>query len=173
VTADWNNGPLWFAQALLIFSAVYMLWSKWHGKECRRLESPLPSAAGWLLSAAGVGAAALLIRQWAPVGRSILGLQLGYFSSYIFLFALGTIAWRRNWLDSLTWTTVRPWAILSVILLPAMVVTALVSGLFTGKLVDITGGLSFPAIVYAFWEPFVAWGIIAAYLCWFRENVRM
>jgi peptidoglycan/LPS O-acetylase OafA/YrhL len=25
-------------------------------------------------------------------------------------------------------------------------------------------------VLYAFWEPLIAWGIIAAYLIWFREN---
>jgi peptidoglycan/LPS O-acetylase OafA/YrhL len=34
---------------------------------------------------------------------------------------------------------------------------------------NFSGGPTWPAILYAFWEPFVAWGIIAAYLLIFRE----
>ena len=69
-----------------------------------------------------------------------------------------------------SWKTVRPWVIVSIVLLPALIVTAVLSGRFAGKQVNFGGGLSFPAILYAFWEPFVAWGIIAAYLVWFREH---
>ena len=41
----------------------------------------------WLLSALAVGAAALAIRQAVPTGENVFGLQLGYFATYIFLFA--------------------------------------------------------------------------------------
>jgi peptidoglycan/LPS O-acetylase OafA/YrhL len=51
-----------------------------------------------------------------------------------------------------------------------MVVTAILTGALSGRPVNFNTGFSIPAIVYAFWEPFVAWGIIAAYLVWFREN---
>ncbi len=171
-TADWNNGPLWFAQALLIFSAVYIGWRRLRRTDVGRSESPLPSFHVWLLSALGVGAGALLIRQWVPVGENVLQMQLGYFSSYIFLFALGTVAWRHNWFDRLTWRVARGWVILSITLLPAIVVTAILSGRMAGKPVNFSGGFSLPAVLYAFWEPFVAWGIIAAYLIWFREHAN-
>ena len=165
-TADWNNGPLWFAQALLIFSAVYLAWRAWGGDQTRQPDSPLPTFSGWFLTAVAVGAGALLIRQWVPVGKNVFQLQLGYFSSYIFLFAIGTVAWQRNWFARLTWKTVRPWVVVSIVLLPALIVTVVLTA---GKHANFGGGLSFPAILYAFWEPFVAWGIIAAYLVWFRS----
>jgi len=164
-TADWNNGPLWFAQALLIFSAAYVGWRTWHGKEALTPDAALPSFYAWFVSAVGVGAAALLIRQWIPVGRNVFGLQLGYFSSYIFLFAVGTFAWQRNWLNRVTWKIARPWTLLSVALLPAIIIGVIAGG----KQANFSGGFSLPAIIYAFWEPFIAWGVIAAYLVWFRN----
>jgi peptidoglycan/LPS O-acetylase OafA/YrhL len=169
-TADWNNGPLWFAQALLIFSAVYFFWRMSRRDQTLRPDAPLPTLSGWFLTAVGVGAGALLIRQWVPVGENVFQLQLGYFSSYIFLFSIGTVAWQRNWFERLTWKSVRAWIIVSIVLLPALILTAVLSGRFAGKHVNFSGGLSFPAILYAFWEPFVAWGVIGAYLVWFRER---
>ncbi len=166
-TADWNNGPLWFAQALLIFSAVYLAWRMWGGDQTRQPDSPLPTLSGWFFTAIAVGAGALLIRQWVPVGKNIFQLQLGYFSSYIFLFAIGAVAWQRNWLARLTWKTIRPWVIVSIVLLPALILTVVLTA---GKHANFSGGMSFPAVLYSFWEPFVAWGIIAAYLVWFRKH---
>ena len=37
---------------------------------------------------------------------------------------------------------------------------------------NFAGGLSWPAIVYALWEPFVAWGLIAAWLLLFRDHLN-
>ena len=87
-----DNGPLWFNQALLMFSLTYCAWRARFGSPltgAQRAPRPIPSYGWWLLSAFGVGAAALGIRQVVPVGVNVIGLQLGYFASYIFLFSLG------------------------------------------------------------------------------------
>jgi len=136
------------------------------------MEAVMPGWIAWLLSAIGVGAAALLLRQLFPVGDSFFGLQLGYFASYIFLFALGIIAWQRNWLDRILWKSARPWLILSIILLPMMVVSGVIAGKLTRHLPNVNTGFSIPAILYAFWEPCIAWGIIAAMLVWFRQHAN-
>ena len=168
VTADWNAGPLWFAQALLLFSAGYAVWRSWKPREGQTQEEPIPRRSAWVMSALGVGALALLIRQWMPVGKTILGLQLGYFSSYIFLFAVGTMAWHRNWLNRLTWSNARLSITTSIVLLPVMAITALLAGLFGSKSKS-PGSLDVTSIVYAFWEPLIAWGVIPAYLLLFRK----
>ncbi len=90
-------GPLWFAFALLIFAAGFVAWRSVRGKRHGPVRH-MPSHAPWLSAALAVGAAALLIRQFVPVGENVLGLQLGYFASYVFLFALGCAAWKHRWL---------------------------------------------------------------------------
>jgi hypothetical protein len=165
----WGTGPLWFAEALLIFSFGYAAWRVWRKASQRQMEAPLPRWPAWLVSALGVGAAALLLRQWAPIGQSLIGLQIGYFASYIFLFALGTVAWQRNWFERLTWKMARPWMILSVVMWPVMVIALLATKKATGANPEVNTGLSVPAVVYALWEPLIAWGIIAALLIGFRE----
>ena len=73
----WNqrefiNGPLWFVQALLMFSLAYCAWRAWFGApltSTQRVPRPVPSYGWWLLSAFGVGAAALAIRAGCPRGR--------------------------------------------------------------------------------------------------------
>jgi hypothetical protein len=159
----WGPGPLWFAEALLLFSAAYMVWRPAASAE-------MPSARSWFFSALAVGGGALVFRQFWPLGMDFMGMQLGFFSSYIFLFVVGTLAAQYDWLNRLAWPHVRPWAIFSIVLLPAMVVTAALSGALDGKPVNFNGGFGIPAIVYAFWEPLVAWGIIGAYLVWFRDR---
>jgi fucose 4-O-acetylase-like acetyltransferase len=157
-------GPMWFAYALLIFTLAYVLW--------RRIVAvkpgprrPIPNQVTWLLAALGVGLAALIIRQFVPVGEEVLNLQLGYFASYVFLFAVGCIAERYGWLENVKRRHAMPWLIALVVAIPLLPVALLV-GESLGQ-TNFATGFSFPAIFYAFWEPVVAWGVIAGALWYF------
>jgi len=170
------NGPLWFAEALILMSVAYCGWRALAGaslKKTDRAPRPLPGYPWWLASAVGVGAAAFGIRQIVPVGHDVIGLQLGYFSSYIFLFALGVAAWRYEWLRQLSWHNAWPWLATLVVAWPFMPVGIVVAlKTFGPDKVNFSGGLTWPAILYAFWEPFVAWGLIAAYVLIFRQRLN-
>lgn len=177
----WNhkmfiNGPLWFAEALLLFSLGYCLWRSIAGTilaERERTPKPVPAYGWWLLSAVAVGAVAFAIRQFVPTGQNVFGMQLGYFSSYVFLFALGAAAWRHNWLAQLEWRNAIPWIVTLFLAWPLLPMGIGVAEkvLGPGK-ANFGGGLSWPAILYAFWEPFVAWGLIAVWLLLFRRHMN-
>ena len=171
-----GNGPLWFAQALLIFSIGYCAWRAMAGAplaQVERTSRPVPSTIWWLVSALGVGAGALAIRQVVPSGVNVFGLQLGYFSSYTFLFALGIAAWRYDWLRQLEWKHARAFVIGLAVTWPALPVAIFVArALYGPDTSNFGGGFSWPAILYAFWEPLVAWALIAAWLLVFRAYMN-
>ena len=177
----WNrrhfiNGPLWFAQALLIFSLVYCTWRALFGSSLtasERSPRPLPSRMAWILSATGVGCAALAIRQLVPTGVNIFGLQLGYFASYVFLFAIGIAAWRYDWLRQLDWKNARSAILGFLIAWPVLpLAIAIAKATHASGPSNFSGGIDWEAILYAFWEPFVAWGLIALCLLVFRERMN-
>lgn len=165
------NGPLWFAEALLIFSLGYCAWRAALGRalsQSERTPRPVPSGWWWLLSALAVGAAALGIRQIVPVGQNVFGLQLGYFAGYIFLFAIGIAAWRYDWLRQLTWKNALTGIIASMLAWPVLPLGIALAHKMGGTKSNFAGGFSWAAILYALWEPFVAWGFIALWLLVFR-----
>ena len=158
-------GPMWFPYALLVFSLAYVAW--------RRLvpmkpgpRRPIPPQRVWIASALGVGLAALVIRQFVPVGAEILNLQLGYFASYVFLFTVGCIGERYGWLERVKQRHAMPWLIALAVAVPLLPV-AMIIGEAIGQ-TDFSTGFSLPAIFYAFWEPVVAWGVIAGSLWYFK-----
>lgn len=169
-------GPLWFAQALLMFCLGYCAWRAGFGGplgKSVRAAGSVPTYAKWLLSAIVVGAASLAIRQFVPTGVNVIGLQLGYFAPYIFLFAIGIAAWRCDWLRQLTWRNARPWIITLLIAWPAMPVSILVAmRVFGPGKANFGGGYTWPAIMYAFWDPFVSWGLIAGWLLFARAYMN-
>lgn len=167
-------GPMWFAYALLIFTLAYVLWRRFVALKpsARR---PIPGQKTWIISALGVGLAALIIRQVVPVGEEVLNLQLGYFASYVFLFAIGCIAERYGWLEHVKKRHALPWMIALAVAVPLLPI-ALITGEAIGQ-TNFATGFSFPAIFYAFWEPVVAWGVIAGALwifplCWSERDRR-
>ncbi|WP_263357999.1 acyltransferase family protein [Acidicapsa ligni] len=173
------NGPLWFAEALLIFSLIYCAWSAAVAKRRttpqtpQRSPRPVPAYSWWLLAAVGTGVTALAIRQFVPTGENVFGLQLGYFASYIVLFAVGIAAWRHDWLRQLRWRDAQPWLFITVIAWPFMPVgIVLARKLYGPGRSNFSGGFSWTAILYAFWEPLIAWGIISLWLLVFREHMN-
>jgi peptidoglycan/LPS O-acetylase OafA/YrhL len=166
---QFNPGPLWFAEALLIFSLWYVLVRRIAGPQLGNpgstpAESPVPRWSAWLFGAMIVGAAALALRQVFPIGTSLYG----YWASYIFLFVVGLRARPRNWLAQLTWKQARPWVIVALLAWPTLPLGWLLS---RGN-ANFNTGFSWAAFLYAFWEPFVAWGLIAAWLLVFRERMN-
>jgi peptidoglycan/LPS O-acetylase OafA/YrhL len=173
---EFINGPLWFAQALLIFSLAYCAWRAVSGAKlagAERAEKPVPAGRWWLVSALGTGVAALAIRQVIPVGQNVWGLQLSYFASYIVLFCVGIAVWRSDWLRQLTWGNARTGIVAFAVAWPAMPVGIAIARALNGPgKSNFGGGLSWTAILYALWEPFVAWGLIAAWLLVFRARMN-
>jgi peptidoglycan/LPS O-acetylase OafA/YrhL len=171
------NGPLWFVQALLIFSLGYCAWRSVFGSplvRSQRTPRHVPASLWWLLSALGTAAGAIALRQVVPVGENVFGLQLGYFAGYIFLFAVGIAAWQHDWLRQLTWKQSRTWIITLMIVWPCLPVGIAVANAIKGGSgkPNFFGGFSWTAILYALWEPFVAWGLIATWLLVFRERMN-
>ena len=158
-------GPLWFAEALLIFALAYAAWRRWlpgRAPEQQRLPGNAILAAAALVAAA----TAFVVRLLVPVGTNVAWLQLGYFPPYVLLFVAGCLAARAQLLERVTFAQARPWAITSLILfiiLPVVIVTRGGQGSFHG-------GWTVNAAFYALWDPFIAWGIILTLLWSFRTS---
>lgn len=165
-------GPLWFVESLLYMAIVYVLFRKWSNSKGVKTASQqlrFPSNRVILLSALLIGCVSFFIRLIFPVGQDVLGLQLGYFPSYIFLFIIGIIAFRQGWFQSLSVRRARLWLKLSLCIIPILPITVVSSDILGKSDATVNGGPSLLALIYSFWEPFVAFGIIMYLLVWFRE----
>lgn len=154
-----ENGPMWFAEALLIFSVVAALWTAAFSRPVgydtdRSVRKPFPSNMTLVGAALLTGIAALALRSKWPVGVNVWGLQLGYFASYVVLYAAGLCTARVHWIEHLPERQVRIWWRIALIALPVLPLVY-----FLGRHFPELRGRPL-SVVYAFWEPFVAWGTI-------------
>jgi hypothetical protein len=123
-----GSGPMWFALALLFFSAILGAWrlAKSRRASClgvpiRPVPSPaarqgrerlgggasipgrlpVPGIGALFAVAASLAVATTLTRAFFPIGSSFFNFQLCYFPQYIAAFAFGLAAARGDWLTAL------------------------------------------------------------------------
>jgi glucans biosynthesis protein C len=152
-----GNGPLWFVEVLLVFTAVYVAWRRLFRPNAPvspvKTDSTFPRSKAIVLFAVLLAAVSFVIRLWHPTGWefSLLNLQFPFFAQYIALFVVGLIAYRRNWLASLSDSTGKRWLAVAIVLIMLFIPLALAGGAMESD-EPFRGGLYWQAMAYALWE---------------------
>lgn len=168
------EGPLWFAEALLIFGAAALLWYALPDRlrpAHARHEAPFPHNLAIATAALLTAGAAFAIRLWWPVGANWHGLQFGYFAGYVVLFAAGCAAAEPRWLERVPRRTARLWLMIALACFWILPASALLSPAVPALRGSFDGGWTLPALIYAGWEPAVAWGLILWLLVAFQQRL--
>lgn len=170
-----GQGPLWFLEALLIFSLLYSAGrtvAKASGIKVLQKVRPFPGVYPVLAFIVFAGVAAFVVRLWFPVGYSIpyTNLQLPYFVLYILLYAVGIAAYRNNWLMTISDRTAKGWFMVAAVGIVLMPVILIAGGALENKTECFTGGFTWQSFVYAMWEPFICVGMCAWLVMCFRRK---
>jgi surface polysaccharide O-acyltransferase-like enzyme len=158
-----ETGPIWFAEVLLIFTLIYVLYRVLLKKSPSMVEELFPSSKKLLLTALLLGCSTFFVRLVFPIGFWIWGFQIAYLPSYLFLFYIGIVAGRKNWLNTIPRKTTKQWVWCLSLVAPLFPLSLI---FFHG---NVNGGFNLQAFTYAIWEPFVAFGICLGLLAWFRR----
>ncbi len=164
-----GSGPLWFLEALLIFTGTYVL-SRLLVKSTYR-EIKIPGNRTIAIFALILGIVSFIIRIWLPMGWNfeLLNLQIPFFPQYIAMFIIGLIAYRGNWFLQISQNTGKFWlktTLVTILFLPIL----FVSGAPGGDPSAFFGGLHWQAFAYALWEQILCAAIIITLLVFFREK---
>lgn len=163
-----GSGPMWFALALLIFSLVYAA-----GYALKRpvpeVRESRPVTAGlltWLALLCAAGAFAL--RLFFPMGKTVLGMQIGNFVQYVLLFGFGVAAYANDWLRSLDARFGRRCLLVAGCALVAWAVLILATD--RTSLAFCRGGLHWQSLYYALWESVSGVCMTVGLIVLFRER---
>ena len=158
----WGFGPLWFIEALLIFTFLFLLFRK----SLLNIRISFPGTELIILSAVIVGLIQFLIRLRFPVGWSIphTGLQLPFFIQYIVLFIVGIIAYQNKWLDSIDFRMGKRWFIFAQIMILIVLPTVLYFGGKENGMEPFVGGLTWQNFSWAIWEQITGFSLIIGLL---------
>lgn len=171
-------GPMWFLEALLIFSVLYAVGRRLVGRGAppepgRRTGSLPPGNRAIALFILALGLVTFVVRIWALVGWNWEPphLELAHFPQYIAMFSAGIAAYRGDWLAGIPSAQARPWrwvALGCVLLMPLLAVAA---GALSGELDPAgAGGLTWLSLAYSMWESFMCVSLSIAMLVWCRDR---
>ena len=165
-------GPLWFCQALLIFAGLCLALRALAPGLGRLAPPSFPSNVTLALAALGTGVVAFLLRLVWPTGTTLIHLQLGYFASYVVLFAAGCLAAPWASLDEAPTQQRRLWIAIACVTFPLMPIVFVLGERVPWLAGSQSGGWNVQAAVYAFWEPFLAWGVIMGLLHFYTRRLN-
>jgi glucan biosynthesis protein C len=164
-------GPMWFVEALLIFTLIYWAWRVLARPAPVRSqrESEPPTNLAIAVFALAQGLVTFIVRTRWPIGWSLepLGLQFAYFPQYIGVFVAGTIAYRRNWFRGIPDAVGTLWQRVALVLIVLFPVILRAGG---GKVDPFLGGLRWEAAVLALWEQFLGVAMMVSLLVLFRTR---
>jgi surface polysaccharide O-acyltransferase-like enzyme len=166
-------GPLWFVEALLIFTLFYVLGRVLSKPASSNPDSPMPGNLGIAAFAFALGVITFILRIWLPTGWIIkpFGLPISSFPQYICLFYLGTVGYYRNWFLRISDSMGKQWLWVSIILVVVVFPVMFVAGgVLDGDVEPFMGGVHWQSFVLAIWEQFVCLGLVITFLVWFRTR---
>jgi len=170
-----GSGPLWFVEALLIFSVLYATWRLLQKRVPAAYGDSgcLPGTMGILTLAIPLGVLSFVVRLWFPVNWAFgpLNLQLAFFVQYIAMFIVGVIAYRRGWLQRLPATMALPCFVLAgLLVVVALPLLFVLGGAVNGQTWRYLGGPHWQALAYAMWEQLLAAVMTVGLIVLFRER---
>jgi hypothetical protein len=172
-----DTGPLWFVEALLIFSMLYALWWRLVRPRTHQVRSAgaAPGNLAIAVCALGVGLVTFVVRVWLPVGWyfRVLNFQIAHFPQYVSLFIIGTVASRRGWLPVISGDASRGrvWGRVLAFLVALAPILFVAGGALEGGTEPFLGGLHWQALAYALWEQFLCAAVVISLLVYFRRRL--
>ncbi|GGU73187.1 hypothetical protein GCM10010211_43810 [Streptomyces albospinus] len=182
--ASWDPGPLWFAEVLLAFALIHVLVRRRHSRRSpvtpgEPIDQPTPAPTSTstalrprtvVLFTAALALATYAWRIVVPNGSYVpfLGLPTpGYLMQYASFFAVGVLAYRRGWPQSLSRRMgYGGFAAATAATLVYVPVTAMVNEGTTN------GYGTWQSLVAAAWESTFAVGIVVGLTVLFRERLH-
>ncbi|HEX2953745.1 MAG TPA: acyltransferase family protein [Bacillota bacterium] len=165
-----GSGPLWFAFALLIFSAVYALVRRFGSSTSTKRPVEITNQNVWAVILI-IAVITFWVRIVQPIGTDFLNMQLCFFTQYIILFILGILAYRYHWLENLPTTFAKHWFKIAVFIgIPFWFAMFFAGGVLTQGAQRFMGGFYWQSAVYAFWESFFCVSVCLGLLGLFRER---
>lgn len=179
IRVGWDVGHLWFLEALLVYSMLYVIWKAISGsaglKSISRIDlEKFPPDSVLIISIIILGLITFGVRLIWPVGEWHFGIQPGHFPQYVFSFLVGILAYRGNWFDRLTGEQARRWGWAVVFTFLALFPVIILGGVLENaeNLAKFMGGANWQALAYSIWESAMFVGIAIFMIYLFRERLN-
>ncbi len=169
---SYQPGHLWFLQLLFLFALIYAVFKLFKKDPLNMETRAFPSDGILWITVVVLSIFSFMMRMAYPIGETVLNIQPGHISHYIFAFFIGIVAYRGDWFGRLSDTTGKRWGYIALITLPFFFVIFIFGGALESdvNIAKFLGGFTWQAMAYAAWESIMMVGIIVFLLYFFREK---
>jgi peptidoglycan/LPS O-acetylase OafA/YrhL len=160
-------GPLWFVAMLLVFDFTYAAWRvATRNRPARsRKDSSLPNYRMIVVYVLALALASYLVRIVVPIATYVLSFPtLAYLPQYLSFFAIGIIAYRRNWLRTIPSRMGKLGFGVALVATLTLFPVALRGG------ADFLGGGFWQSAFYSLWDSTFAVGMVLGLITLFRRR---
>ncbi len=165
---------MWFIIALLIFAGCYVLYRRIRPTCSPDSEKTFPRDKVIFASIIIIASLTYVVRIFSPIGTvSIFNFQPAHFTSYMFMFWVGILAYYGKWFDKLGSAQAKRWisiAICVVIALPLLL--AVMVDLSAPDITPFFGGFNLESLIFSFWESSALLSITIGTLFIFRTRLN-
>ncbi len=173
LTRNPNVGHMWFVAALLLFEVAYAVYRACLPFSISRRLPDQPPGHRWVLGFILVsGVVAFGLRHLFPIGSSVVGVQLGFFTLYVAAYGVGILARRKQWAEQLTFLKARLWVLAGLIAAPTIAWAVAAVERKPGLMQTFVGGWHWQALTLALWEALVCVGMCCLLWLGFRQYLN-
>jgi surface polysaccharide O-acyltransferase-like enzyme len=170
----YQPGHLWFLQLLFLFALIYVIYKLFKIQPTDLEQRKLPSDSIIWVTVIVLAIFTFLMRLAYPIGETMLNVQPGHITHYVFAFFIGIAAYRGDWFRRLTVAKGKRWGIIALGTMPFFFVLLILGGVLENEanITKFIGGFTWQAMTYALWETIMMVSIIIFLLYFFREKLN-
>ncbi len=165
------TGPLWFLQALLVFTLTYLvirgIRENYFNKSLKNIKLGFPSNFSIFIFIIIIAAASFGLRIWFPIGSTAGNLQLSFVPQYLAMFVIGILAFHNQWLKKLEAKKAILWSAIALAAVPFWPAIINYNQGFE-HMAPAAGGLSWQSLCYSIWEALVGVGLTMGLIYFFK-----
>jgi fucose 4-O-acetylase-like acetyltransferase len=172
---SFGDGPVWFLEALLIFSFFYALWRVLAAKTRFPMNQEsqfraVPSNSTIALFALAIGLCTFVVRFWARafIQYEPFHLEFARFPQYIAMFMAGLWATRGGWLSAFPNRQAQTWGRVALGCVLVILILAVAFGLLFDE--RTFGGVNGNSLIFSLWEGFFSVSVVITILALFRRR---
>ncbi|MFT3705131.1 MAG: acyltransferase family protein [Agriterribacter sp.] len=113
-----NTSHAWFILVLIVFELLYIMYWRYirpHYSISKQFSNSVPTHTRIFLGTMLCFFFTITSRQFYPLGKHFIGVEFANFVPYVFMYTLGILVYRKQWLNTLSEKIAKTWFWLALI----------------------------------------------------------
>lgn len=113
-----DTSHAWFILVLIVFELFYVIYWRYikpNYSISKKISNNIPSHTNIFLVTILCFFFTITLRQFCPLGKHFMGLEIANFVPYVFMYTLGVLVYRKQWLYTLPEKIAKTWFLFSLI----------------------------------------------------------